>query len=479
MHEATGKECFKCQPANNTSEDHDLVVSAHWGVFTCQLDAPAVPSDDVTKEPWLAKAPEPKAPLLPVPVLSSRPEGPPGGAALAEGGRISFTLGEPKISSSWDPEVFKKNTGSPAIAGFNFSDDNFRIEPAQVPGHGFVKPDCGKWVRKLKSENEIKDQYHSCNTLSCPRCWSDTITGKARDASERFEHYEKAKLEENTDLIPGEYKRASPRQIVFSISPARMAELWSKGGKNHGGFLELARGELNAIFHITKFVGGHVVYHANRVRHPDTGLTGSKAKELIRKEAMLAGAMKDDSPSWMLYAYIQSRKNWRDYFYFSPHFHCIGYGTMPDFEEFGEAFPGWMYKPVGTVPDSGIGGVLRYLYSHMAMIEDHHACTWHGRLSPVSLGLKELRPVSYEPVICEETGLPWVIIESNQEKEIGRVYTEMVYHYRSFFRKHRARGPPDPFKVRTSRHRRSSCPDWIRDRGILAMAAYCDEYGRL
>lgn len=96
MHEAACNKSFKCQPANNTSENHDLVVSAHWGVSGCKLDAPAVPSDDVTKEPWLAKATEPKAPLLPVPVLSPRPEGPPGGAALAEGGRMSCTLGEPE-----------------------------------------------------------------------------------------------------------------------------------------------------------------------------------------------------------------------------------------------------------------------------------------------------------------------------------------------------------------------------------------------
>jgi len=401
--------------------------------------------------------------------ISSAPA--PGGG-LAQGG------------CTWDPAVFRpdrkpgdQKPGYPATEGFNFSDENFRIPPALVPGTGFTKPDCGTWIRKLRSGDQVKDIYHSCDRLSCPRCSDTAITMKAHEAEERFTHYEKAKLQEGAVLIPGEIRRSSPRHIPFTMSPAHFAELWYLGGETHAGFLRLARKELNEFMKKCGLVGGCEVYHPNRVRHPDTGLTGRKAKELIIKEAMLAGAMKDDSPSWMMYAYIRSRRNWQDYYYFSPHFHFVGYGTLPDKETFEAAFPGWSYHNKGTV--AGPGGLLRYLFSHQGMIDGCYAVTWHGRLSTVSLGREELRTVE-KPVLCTETGLPWIIIESAILDEVGRTYTETVTEYRVFFRTHLEHGPPDPFRVRTGKAGpRSSCPDWVREKGIVAMAAYCDEHGRL
>ena len=381
------------------------------------------------------------------------------------------------VTPSWNPEVFKRNTGYPAIAGFNFTDVDYSIPPADVPGMGFVKPGCGDWVRKLQSADQVKDLYHDCGVLSCPRCADAVITRKARDAAERFEHYEQAKLAENTVLIPGEKRHANPRHIPFTLSPAHAAELWLKGGKTHAGFLRLARAELNDILHKVGFIGGEEVYHPDRVRHPETGATGSRAKRLITLEAKLAGKMKDDSPASALYSYIRQRKNAREYYYFSPHFHMVGYGTLPNKNDFDEAFPGWSYQMKGEVKN--VGGLLRYLYSHMGMIEGTHAVTWTGRLSAAVLGTEGLRTIE-QPVICPDTGLPWKIVDSVIPAEIGRTYTEPVTEYRCFFREKQKRGPPDPFKMKTGRAGpRSSCPDWVREKGVLAMAAYCDEYGRL
>ncbi len=405
------------------------------------------------------------------PPLSPREGGPGGQGASLDRTRLIKT-------SSWDPEIFKpKERGYPATEGFNFSDDNFKIEPADVPGSGFVQDGCGQWVRKLKSGDQVRDILHSCDRLSCPRCLDATITKKAHEASERFEHYEAAKISADAVLIPGEFRRAVSRHIPFTISPGHAAELWHQAGRTHPGFVKLARNEFNHILRSIGLVGCVAVYHANRVRHPATGLTGKKAKELIIREAKLAGAMKDDSPSWMMYAYISKQKNRREYYYFSPHFHVVGFGTLPGHEDFEAAFPGWSYHNKGNVPN--VGGLLRYLFSHQAMIEGCQAVTWHGRLSRVTLGTEELRTIE-KPVICEGTGLPWVIIESVILGEIGRTYTENVTEYRAFFRTKIPRGPPDPFRMRTRKAGpRSSCPDWVRDKGILAMASYCDEYGRL
>lgn len=410
----------------------------------------------------------PDSVVHPVPIV---PVPPAGGGAI----RQAQAGGS---SCSWDPTIFSAGkVGCPAIAGFNFSGDKYRIQPVSVPGTGISKPDCGKWVRKLKSGDEVRDVFHSCDVLGCPKCVDSAITKKARKAAEHFDHYEVAKLQENAVLIPGEYRKAIPRHIVFTISPAHIAELWMQSGKNHGAFLDLARGEYNEILKsCPDLIGGITVYHGNRVRHPDTGLTGKEAKALLVREAMVAGNMKDDSSASDLYAHIRKQKAWQDYYYFAPHFHHIGYGKIPDHEEFEEMFPGWKYHNKGNVPNPG--GLLRYLFSHMAMIEDRQSVTWTGRLSRAVLGVEELRTTFHE-VICDKTGLPWVIIDSEMLEEIGRTYTEPFTEWRSFFRTgmKRARKAPDALVFPKS-GKRSMAPPEVHEKGILAMARYCDEWGR-
>lgn len=379
------------------------------------------------------------------------------------------------VSSSWDPEVFRTG-GCPAIAGFNFSDDKEEISPVLVPGYGFSKPDCGSWVRKLRSGNEVRDIYHNCDNLGCPVCVDGALTKKARSAEERFGLYESAKLNENAVLIPGEVRQAIPRHIPFTISPAHVAELWMRAGRNHAVFLDLARAELNKALKSSGLLGGMAVSHSNRVKHPGTGLTGSRAKHLITLEAKLAGDMKDDSPAAALYAHIRKQKRPAEYYYFSPHFHVIGFGKLIDIREFEELNPGWTYHNKGNVPN--VGGLLRYLFSHMTMIEDRHAVTWFGRLSSATLGREELK-TTYQAVICEKTGLPWVVVESIDPREIGREYLEPFIEYRAFFRTTHKRGPPKIKWPRSETTRRRASPASVNDAGILAIAKYCDEYGRL
>jgi hypothetical protein len=382
-------------------------------------------------------------------------------------------------SSSWDPEIFKPDGRYPAIAGFNFSDEGVPVSPVQVPGTGFSKPDCGAWVMKLRSGDEVRDLHHSCNTLSCPVCVDGAITRKARVFEEHFDHYEDAKLQENAVLIPGEYRRAIPRHIVFTLSLARIGQLWWGSGKDHAVFLDLARDELKGIIKESGLVGGAVVYHPNRVKHPDTGLTGADAKKLITREAKLAGNMTDESPSGAVYTHIRKQKKPARYYYFSPHFHAIVYGKIMDSTEFEERYPGWKYQNKGNVPN--VGGLARYLFSHMAMIEDRYAVTWFGRLSSAVLGAEELKTI-YKDVICEKTGLPWIIFESVTPKEIGKTYTELVTVYRSFFRDRKRHGPKDGNRKiafpKALQNRRIS-PPGVHEKGILALVKYVDEWGRL
>lgn len=426
----------------------------------------------------LASTPAPA--LLPVPKggLAAPLEGSLTSVPATPRGAVPSGRHKGGASPSWDPAIFRTGKrGYPAIAGFNFSGEKYRIQPASKPLTGFSKPDCGSWVRKLKSGEEVQDLFHNCGVLGCPKCGPVAITQKAREAEKRFEQYERAKLQENAVLIPGERRKVLPRHIPFTISPTHTAELWMKAGKDHAAFLDLARAEYNEILKACGMIGGISPYHDSRVQHPDTGHTGTRAKHLIKMEAKLAGNMKDDSPASDLYIHINRQKNWKDYYRFAPHFHFVGFGALPSSKEFEERFPGWRYHNKGDVYN--VGGLLRYLFTHQAMIADRQSVTWTGRLSRAVLGVEELSTTERE-VICEKTQLPWVIVESMIPEEIGRTWMESFTEYRSFFRTgmKRAKRAPGALVFPKS-GKRSMAPPEVHEKGILAMAEYCDEFGRM
>jgi hypothetical protein len=384
---------------------------------------------------------------------------------------------------SWDPAVFRPERRVSCYSGEIFSDVTDQVRPSQKPGRGFKKPDCGKWIRKIKSGEEIKDIFHNCDNLNCPVCMPGAITKKARNIQERFELYEQAKVAENAVLIPGEKRGSVSRHFAFTISPEHQAELVAmvrrtSGRWNEGLFYRLFREEYHQAIKISGLVGGLSVYHDARVRHPDTGNTGKRAKHLIVLEAKLAGNMKDEDPAWKIYDHIRKQKRPWDYYYFSPHFHAIAFGKIIGVEEFEKAMPGWTYHNKGNVETPG--GLVRYLLSHMAMLVDKKAVSWFGRLSSKCLGKVELRTYEKEEV-HPVTGKPWIIIESVIPEEVGSVCLITVTEYRSFFRTAQKRQPPDigdKIKFRNL-GKRSMCPSQVREKGILVMARFCDEFGKL
>lgn len=386
---------------------------------------------------------------------------------------------------SWDPKIFRPDHVVSCYSGLQFLRREDLPFVSLKPGIGFKKDDCGSWVRKLKSGDEYRDIYYNCRGLSCPVCMPGTLTDKARDIEERFELYEKAKLAENAVLVPGEVRGIKPRQIIFSISPVHQAELVAKMRRSLPGpwgtahekmLLDVYRKEEDRAVKISGLVGGVKIYHDARVKHPDTGLTGSRAKRLIILEAKLASAMTDEDPAWKLYDHIRKQKDWQRYYYLSLHSHVIGYGRLIESEEFERLMPGWKYHNKGLV--SNPGGLARYLISHMAMIEDRHSRSWFGRLSPVHLGKEELRTFD-EVQIHAVTGLPWMIVESVNPLEVGGTYRVTVTEYRGFFRIKQKRKNRENVLVFPKAHKRSMAPPGMQDKGILAMAAYCDEYGRM
>jgi hypothetical protein len=383
-------------------------------------------------------------------------------------------------SSSWNPAVFRPETKRVSCYSREI---NSGVEPSPKPGQGFKKPDCGKWVRKLRAGAIVRDIYHNCGNLGCPACYSGTITDKARDVEARFDLYEQAKKAENAALIPGERSGVKPRQFIFTMTPAHQAELIARvmrstGKWDPGLFLEFARGELMEGLKLSGLLGGFIVYHDARVRHPDTRNTGSRAKRLILLEAKLAGNFADEDPAWKIYDHIRKQKNSAEYYYFSPHFHTVSFGKAIEAADFEHFCPGWTYHNKGVVEN--VGGLVRYLLSHMAMLEDRKSCSYFGRMSSRILGKKELRTYD-KPQVHEETGLPWMIVASVNPSEIGAQYSTSVTDYEGFFRGRMRYKKRDPGELRfpKSARKRSMAPHGMHDKGILAMARFCDEWGKL
>lgn len=387
---------------------------------------------------------------------------------------------------SWNPGIYRPDHVVSCYSGLQFLRREELPFVSLKPGIGFKKDDCGSWVRKLKSGDEFRDIYHNCRGLSCPVCMPGTLTDKGRDVEERFELYENAKLAENAVLVPGEVRGIKPRQIIFSISPAHQAELVATVMRSRPGpwesrheqmLMDLYREEEDRAIKQSGLIGGLKVYHDARVKHPYTDQTGSRAKHLIILEAKVAGEMTDEDPAWKLYDHIRKQKDWQRYYYLSLHTHAMGYGKLIEAEEFERLMPGWKYHNKGSV--SNVGGLARYLMSHMAMIEDRHSRSWFGRLSSVHLGKEELRTFD-EVQVHQVTGLPWIIVESVNPLEVGGTYRVTVTEYQGHFRvpqKHKKRGPAG--LVFPTGHKRSMAPPGMHEKGVLAMAQYCDEHGRL
>lgn len=90
----------------------------------------------------------------------------------------------------------------------------------------------------------------------------------------------------------------------------------------------------------------------------------------------------------------ESTKKW----YFSPHFHLIGYGWIKGTKE-GYASHGWVVKNAGI--RKTIGGTALYQLSHAGISEGRHTVTWFGRLSYNNL---KVPPKPEEIEVCPICG---------------------------------------------------------------------------
>jgi len=100
--------------------------------------------------------------------------------------------------------------------------------------------------------------------------------------------------------------------------------------------------------------------------------------------------------------------------YFSPHFHLIGYGWIQGTKE-GYARHGWIVKNVGL--RKTVSGTALYQLSHAGIHEKYHTVTWFGTLSYNKLKVPRQLPSKETCPICGERLRPLIYVGDLQLPE--------------------------------------------------------------
>jgi len=93
------------------------------------------------------------------------------------------------------------------------------------------------------------------------------------------------------------------------------------------------------------------------------------------------------------------RKDTFDTWYYSPHFHIIGYGWIVDVRRTYE-FSGYVIKNIGI--RKTVEGTIYYQLSHAGISEKHHTITWFGGLSYAKLHVEYTETEESVCPVCKE-----------------------------------------------------------------------------
>jgi hypothetical protein len=176
----------------------------------------------------------------------------------------------------------------------------------------------------IDMENKVvlRRRRISCHRPICPECWKDWANREAEKAVQRLNAYV---------LFDSNHHSLKPIHVIISV-PYSDLELSLK---------QMRRKAYNALKRV-HCLGGMAIFHPKRQNK--------------------AG-------------------NW----YFSPHFHILGYGWITDVRA-NYIYSGYIVKNVGI--RKTVHGTIFYQLSHCGISKDEHTVTWFGKLGYAKLRVK-------------------------------------------------------------------------------------------
>lgn len=203
----------------------------------------------------------------------------------------------------------------------------------------------------------IKYVKNSCHRPLCPKCWSDWANRECDNAKKRLDSFV---------LKKSNGKALKPIHVIVSVPSV-----------DYGLSLQKMRERTYRALKRVGLLGGMLIYHPKR-------------------------------------------KNKRVGWYFSPHFHVVGYGWIRDVRR-NYAHSGYIVKNVGV--RKSVRGTIYYQLSHAGISPKFHTVTWFGLLAYNKLRVPKIKK---EVQICPLCGkrlrrLVWI---GNVEDFIGSMHED-------------------------------------------------------
>lgn len=321
-------------------------------------------------------------------------------------------------------EAYPNRSGTvtyPALRTNGINDDKFII-----PGTGEVTDAvfCGTWSRSYACSKDpghfLKTIKHSCDNPSCPICYPSWMNKAAKRISERVRGYIEAVNGVQVDLDGVElaaWHKDNTRYLnhyVLSPRPGEIAPDMPYNTIKQKGRAMAAR---------IGITGAVQIFHPDRIRKDIQVKLSRVCRGVYRlneeeKEKKFWELVRDD---------VLNLGSWHDYVTWSPHFHYIGFGRLPEQHtpeqksDVKRILCGWIVKWVrhvdtersfnGQNMEDPIAALAAYLLSHAGYQAGKKIPSWLGVLSPNQLRKKGEPEKLSAAVVCPVCGAPVVMVE--------------------------------------------------------------------
>lgn len=274
-------------------------------------------------------------------------------------------------------------------------------------------PECGAWTQTVacgkNPKHYSKRITKNCGHIECPVCWTGPVGRASRNASARIRGY----IEDATRKGLRDKNQLTVNHYVLSPNKGEITPDMSYNKIKQRARDTAARAGI---------WGGFMAFHPFRIKKSIAWRLGrlcdenlkdrpeereKKFWELVREDALGLG-------SWMAYAF------------WSPHYHVVGFGRLPDqkTEEEKEAvkklYRGWVVVWIrhvdsfrqfdGTKLQDPIAELVFYILSHAGYQVGRKMPVWLGVCSQNNMHAEETKQAEYR-VVCPKCG-SFVVIGS-------------------------------------------------------------------
>jgi hypothetical protein len=275
-----------------------------------------------------------------------------------------------------------------------------------IPGSGEITDpeQCGNWFKvaacSVDSKHYKKNITHSCGHIVCPTCWRDPVYKAAKTASGRIRGFiadainKKLHCNSYSELVLNHYVLSAPAGLItpdmsYNQIKQKGRDIATKAGI-WGGFLAFHPWRLKK--RIIQQLSTLCIEHTNMGEEERE----KRFWEMVRDDALQLGT-------------------WRVYVRWSPHFHVIGFGHLPDQnteeekESVKKLYKGWVvvwirhvetfHQFTGQRLADPVADLAAYILSHAGYQENKKMPVWLGELSQNKMYVKEIIKQEYG-VIC-------------------------------------------------------------------------------